>query len=297
MMTNEFGDFVGNKTGDIVKKLFIAGKAVTEVYRSSLLTENMWLGNPEDAMNKYASLLVMQPDWCGNIMALECRHCAVVPLYFLRAPENASIVYRQDNPPMSCLTDEATGSLVGLQWDQLGGKKTWDRADDTFQPMARPGTTKKVATPQHLCVMDPHPCQSYFCAMANLDPLARLAAGLLLVCFSGACIFVMCAREKPQQGQLRVMPEERWRDDESYESSEEGNLSARMPLVARTCVTGGCAGVDGATEADVADVQVAGISRPQEYARIDPETALRGDASFHSRQNVAAQPSWSLTTP
>ena len=120
------GDFAAKLTVQLVQHLWKSKNVVTEIYKSSLLTENSAEESPymelksimengaltglektlvgtlasgmrEKDLERSGTMVQYQPDWCnsvgtdtyGDVEHVACRHCAVMPMYLLsfgRAP-------------------------------------------------------------------------------------------------------------------------------------------------------------------------------------------------------------------
>jgi len=142
------------------------GKVVTEVYKSSLLTELEKFGAPNQELANFATLVLYEPHWCGGMgmpekveefRHLECKHIAVFPTYFLNyklAPPRLSAPLQDrdmeaeaGSAVKACLTPSSTCTdgqirewiernilLGGAQkWVQQSGKSTFNTSDDTFE--------------------------------------------------------------------------------------------------------------------------------------------------------------------
>mmetsp|Transcript_58795 Transcript_58795/g.137675 ORF Transcript_58795/g.137675 Transcript_58795/m.137675 type:complete len:588 (+) Transcript_58795:25-1788(+) len=114
------GDFAAKLTVEYVNSMWQSKKVVTEIYKSSLLTEkapddspvneiknivengavgglehtlvgNLGAGMRVENLERSATLVEFAPDWCegvtndalGDVEHLGCRHCAVMPMYLL----------------------------------------------------------------------------------------------------------------------------------------------------------------------------------------------------------------------
>mmetsp|Transcript_85711 Transcript_85711/g.239582 ORF Transcript_85711/g.239582 Transcript_85711/m.239582 type:complete len:510 (-) Transcript_85711:178-1707(-) len=158
------GAFTAEATAGYVKSLWDTKQVVTEVYKSSLLTEMKLLGEPDKELEKLAALVLYHPTWCGGLGPvtsemfgqfgnLDCRHGAVYPLYFLSfgvppPPLTPSVsvkampgsaVTNCSTPSPSCTDFQVwewvrrQHSLHGAQkWEQLSGRNTFDVSDDEF---------------------------------------------------------------------------------------------------------------------------------------------------------------------
>merc|ERR1712232_596246 len=91
------GSFAADATVSVVERLWRESRVVTEIYKSSALTQNEHLSNPNLDLTKLGTLVVYNPTWCGATngavstmlglagknMQSSCYHSAMFPLYFL----------------------------------------------------------------------------------------------------------------------------------------------------------------------------------------------------------------------
>ncbi|CAE8629379.1 unnamed protein product [Polarella glacialis] len=146
------GDFASENVDSYVQKMWDSYKVVTEVYKSSVLTESdgesaysqlksmvksgasgglqdtlvgtMGGGNRNLPLERMAALVEYKPDWCsgvagmsGDMAHLGCRHCAVFPMYFLSfgrqpAPVNPPPIAQNSALPGSALRSCVTPSAA-----------------------------------------------------------------------------------------------------------------------------------------------------------------------------------------
>jgi len=155
-------------TAGYVNSLWEKKRVVTEVYKSSVLTEMSEFGVPNKGLEKSVALVQYEPYWCGGLGMLDkvefghvsCKHTAVFPTYFLSykrltppqggAEAGSAVQVHGDSdvgktygacatPSPKC-TDgqirewvERQHLLGGSQkWVQRGGRKTFNTSDDTF---------------------------------------------------------------------------------------------------------------------------------------------------------------------
>jgi len=173
------GDFAAKATTQYVKRLWQKHGVVTEIYKSSAMTEHKMLGLVNEPLDAMSTFVKYKPNFCGSfgfgnfkiemlnevdIMHLTCRHMASVPLYFFS--------YGQPSPPVepamrvgnsqpgsalrNCTTPSASCSngqlrqwvqrqlaLEGRQhWVQTAGSYTLVTDDDTFE--LRPGLDEEA---------------------------------------------------------------------------------------------------------------------------------------------------------
>eukprot|EP00418_Pyrodinium_bahamense_P076490 CAMPEP_0179054808 /NCGR_PEP_ID=MMETSP0796-20121207/22977_1 /TAXON_ID=73915 /ORGANISM="Pyrodinium bahamense, Strain pbaha01" /LENGTH=563 /DNA_ID=CAMNT_0020751443 /DNA_START=103 /DNA_END=1792 /DNA_ORIENTATION=- len=172
------GDYTAAATTVIVRSLWDQYKVVTEVYKSSVMTEHKAFGIPNEDLEKLGTLVRYKPHWCGglgalsslkmlanlDIMHLNCRHDAVFPLYFLSYGQSAPPVIPaqlvgQAQPgsaistcstPSAMCTDgeirewvERQFAVEGSQeWTQASGTDTISSSDDAFK--LEPGLQDEV---------------------------------------------------------------------------------------------------------------------------------------------------------
>mmetsp|Transcript_57465 Transcript_57465/g.126183 ORF Transcript_57465/g.126183 Transcript_57465/m.126183 type:complete len:596 (+) Transcript_57465:95-1882(+) len=157
------GDFTAAATAVYVKSLWEKHGVITEIFKSSVLTELSEFGVPNEDLERLATLVEYEPHWCGglgplsraDIGHLQCRHCAAFPLYFLaygrpsppilpRMPPNVSepgsAASTCATPIASCGDDQVADwvkrqhHLDGKQkWTQAAGAETFDTGDDAFK--------------------------------------------------------------------------------------------------------------------------------------------------------------------
>jgi len=154
------GSFTAAATAGYVKSLWDKHGVVTEVYKSSVLTETRNIGMPNEELEKLVSLVEYSPHWCGgfgplssNLAHLECKHSAAFPIYFLSygfPPPKLNPEPRTVGPPGSALADCSTPSPVcsdaeirewirrqrqlngSQRWTQTAGQSTFEVDDDAF---------------------------------------------------------------------------------------------------------------------------------------------------------------------
>jgi len=184
------GDYLPKATASIVKRLWEIRGVVTEVYKSSPLTE-----------------LTLTPlVGLGHVdHALECKHCAVFPLYFLQyghpaPPLTAGTrhlgidpVFKTCPTPASSCSDEEIQRLVQRQ-NMLGGRQRWEQAtgfatvdvsDDTFSLL--PDETVDLSKEAHR----PDLRHSDKMAMLHGWPMKSAIGTLALGTFVGVVCFFM----------------------------------------------------------------------------------------------------------
>lgn len=162
------GQFTALATAQYVKSLWQKFKVPTEVYKSSLLTENGAFGVPDKALEDIVALVEYNPTWCGGTSLLartrlanvECQHNSMYPTYFLsyEAPipqvsvqfplsnVSATSALRQCIVPAAKCTDGQIAEWVERQlvlrgnqkWTQIGGTNTFNLSDDVFQMTPSP---------------------------------------------------------------------------------------------------------------------------------------------------------------
>lgn len=185
-------DFAPQRTLFFVKNLWKSKKVVTEIYKSSILTEadrgdtsaydalkkivkngaadsfedvlvgNLGGGIREHPLERAATLVKYEPDWCssissasvGDVQHLGCRHCAVMAMYLLGfgrsapplSPPPALSSAQPGSALSSCMTPSASCTDGQLRewvqrqldmredqsWNQLGGRMSFDQSDDSF---------------------------------------------------------------------------------------------------------------------------------------------------------------------
>lgn len=162
------GDFTAAATAAYVRSLWDSYKVVTEVYKSSVITENKAFGVPNEALERLGTLVVHRPHWCGasglgamgkldllggalrgalaklDVVHLTCHHMAVMPMYFLsygqQTPLLASSQAVRRAPPGSALGDCATPSARCTdgqirEWVErqlaVEGRQKWQQSEGT----------------------------------------------------------------------------------------------------------------------------------------------------------------------
>ncbi|CAJ1357570.1 unnamed protein product [Effrenium voratum] len=144
------GDFAAKSTVEFVQQMWKSKRVVTEIYKSSLLTEksaedspyselknivengavsgfehtlvgNLASGMREEDLERSGTLVKFEPDWCegvasntmGDVEHVGCRHCAVMPMYLLSfgsAPAPISPAPTERAEPGSALSSCMTPS-------------------------------------------------------------------------------------------------------------------------------------------------------------------------------------------
>eukprot|EP00929_Paragymnodinium_shiwhaense_P080180 TRINITY_DN41802_c0_g1_i1.p1 TRINITY_DN41802_c0_g1~~TRINITY_DN41802_c0_g1_i1.p1 ORF type:complete len:550 (-),score=106.97 TRINITY_DN41802_c0_g1_i1:251-1900(-) len=158
------GTFTAEATSALVETLWEKKKVVTEVYKSSLLTEKPLFGTVNEKLQALATFVQYHPEWCGgtesttplqqmltgvigeSVEATEqdyaCRHLAMIPMYFLGlglpprpldqgapvpayfSPDGAAL--KNCSTPSAACTDDAEREWVQQQLDQNGAQK-WEQ--------------------------------------------------------------------------------------------------------------------------------------------------------------------------
>mmetsp|Transcript_45868 Transcript_45868/g.127249 ORF Transcript_45868/g.127249 Transcript_45868/m.127249 type:complete len:576 (+) Transcript_45868:103-1830(+) len=159
------GGFTATATAETVKSLWETRQVVTEVYKSSVLTQKEAFGYPAEELSHLATLVIYTPRWCGDggtgalavagqmvgqmvgqtpgeMPHLRCYHDAVFPAYFLQfglspgklnppSPQNDAL---PGSALASCSTpSSACNDLQIRQWverQQAGdvdGSQRWDQ--------------------------------------------------------------------------------------------------------------------------------------------------------------------------
>lgn len=163
------GDFTSAATAVYVKSLWEDYKVVTEVYKSSVMTENKAFGVPNEDLERQTVVVKYEPHWCGglgalgnlnplanlDIMHLSCHHLAVFPMYFLSygqpSPQVIPAQLAGQAQPGSAISTCGTPSAIctdgqirewverqiaveGRQvWTQAQGEKTITSSDDAYK--------------------------------------------------------------------------------------------------------------------------------------------------------------------
>jgi hypothetical protein len=166
------GSFAADATASVVERLWKKSKVVTEIYKSSLETQNERFSNPNVELTKLGTVVIYNPKWCGGQSSTvgsflstlgsnqqsSCYHNAMFPLYFLQLglppsplnpqlgpyPASAlnSALQACPTPSASCSANELRewverqnlSNVAGAQkWTQAAGMETFNITDDTFQ--------------------------------------------------------------------------------------------------------------------------------------------------------------------
>eukprot|EP00929_Paragymnodinium_shiwhaense_P003812 TRINITY_DN104487_c0_g1_i1.p1 TRINITY_DN104487_c0_g1~~TRINITY_DN104487_c0_g1_i1.p1 ORF type:complete len:530 (-),score=42.67 TRINITY_DN104487_c0_g1_i1:153-1682(-) len=157
----ESGTYTAESTSAYAKSLWETKQVVTEVYKSSMLTEWGFLGETDRELEKEAAFVQYHPDWCGvlfgnfgGLNGLQCRHAAAIPLYLLSFgevpprlfPAAPSALAEPGSALLTCPTPSANCSQFALwewvqrqhllkgeqKWDQQEGQSTLESKDDFF---------------------------------------------------------------------------------------------------------------------------------------------------------------------
>jgi len=210
-------DYAAVQTAEYVRHLYDAEAVLTEVYKSSVLTEMSEFGSVNADMDSVATLVQYKADFCGGYGALSsldlahmnCRHHAAIPLYFFGfagspplapptppEPPSASSALAACPTPSAGCADALVRQWVRRQvlmqgsqmWVQTQGSETIDAKDDEFK--LTPGIFEASAEANKL-VEDPPPVPPGQSRQRQPElPVSRLpivVAGLLL------CISCYCA--------------------------------------------------------------------------------------------------------
>jgi len=163
------GDFTAAATAAYVRSLWDDYKVVTEIYKSSVMTENKAFGIPNQGLEGLGVLVKYKPQWCGglgalghlnplanlDIVHLSCHHMAVFPMYFLGYGQQAARLVPDTRvaqaQPGSAISDCSTPSagcsdgqirqwverqfaVEGQQlWSQAEGSSTITSSDDAYE--------------------------------------------------------------------------------------------------------------------------------------------------------------------
>jgi len=163
----DVGGFAAEATTGIVRKLWNDNHVVTEVYKSSPLTQKEAFGYPAEDLEALSAVVDYIPTWCGNLPSemissvtgdmqnLGCYHAATMPYYFLQygmsprmlnppPPTNNAVIgsalYSCSTPSSTC-TDlqlrEWIERQVAVNGKQRGGQQTgmdtFNQSDDSFK--------------------------------------------------------------------------------------------------------------------------------------------------------------------
>eukprot|EP00929_Paragymnodinium_shiwhaense_P015111 TRINITY_DN123129_c0_g1_i1.p1 TRINITY_DN123129_c0_g1~~TRINITY_DN123129_c0_g1_i1.p1 ORF type:complete len:562 (+),score=104.32 TRINITY_DN123129_c0_g1_i1:67-1752(+) len=155
------GSFTAEATASTVRQLWDKSHMMTEIYKSSLLTQKPAMGYPNKELAEVGTVVLYKPNWCGGdsgllteVAHLQCYHNAIIPLYFLRfgiqpAPLNPPQVLPDVMPGSAianCSTPSAACSDLEIRewvdrqnqvdgtqlWQQTTGQETFDPMDDSF---------------------------------------------------------------------------------------------------------------------------------------------------------------------
>jgi hypothetical protein len=178
------GSFAADNTASVVQRLWQESRVVTEIYKSSELTQNDRLNNPNVDLSKLGTLVIYKPTWCGTetgavstVIGLagmptttenSCYHAAMFALYFLHfglmpsalnpAPPTVtasvtSALRACPTPSASCGDDQlrewvdrqnVTHVAGGQRWTQATGMDTFNMSDDSFTLMPPLSGTSEV---------------------------------------------------------------------------------------------------------------------------------------------------------
>merc|ERR1712014_343205 len=61
------GTFTAEATAGYIKNLWETKQVVTEMYKSSVLTENELLGEKDRQLERLATRVIYKPQWCGGV--------------------------------------------------------------------------------------------------------------------------------------------------------------------------------------------------------------------------------------
>lgn len=138
---------------------------VSELYKTSLLTETRALGDAVLELETMSTLTILHPAFCyghamPRIFGMECQHCAAAPLYFMRMDgadlgtlDDASLQnlgsqgdassQKCSIPGPTCTDDQIRDLIINqnqrisrgkrLVWEQVDGPLSVDTFDDTFR--------------------------------------------------------------------------------------------------------------------------------------------------------------------
>jgi len=164
------GTFAADATATVVNRLWQKNHVVTEIYKSSALTQNDKFSDTNVDLTKLGTLVIYNPVWCGaaagamsTVLGLagkytqnSCYHSAMFPLYFLQFglpaspmnPRPPALVSQIDSALRACPTPSASCSddqlrewvdrqnlsnVAGQQrWMQATGIDTFNISDDSF---------------------------------------------------------------------------------------------------------------------------------------------------------------------
>jgi hypothetical protein len=158
------GDFAAERTAEAVEGLWMRG-IPTEVFKSSPLSENAHLNNPNRLLSELALEVVYDPTWCDAVHPKilrfernwECKHKAAQLMYFSGKGDSpplligAGVSEGRYAMPGACLTpaaacsDEETTGLARTQekartvkqrdvsWKQVEGQSTAQTQDDKYE--------------------------------------------------------------------------------------------------------------------------------------------------------------------
>jgi len=164
------GNFAPLATSDYAKHLYDTKGVITEVYKSSVYTQMSSFGNTNSDLEKFATYVQYEPDWCGgvglsakmdkmlakvDVRHTSCKHYAAIPMYFLsfslKPPTLMAPPQSETSHPTSALATCPTPSasckygelkqwverqlnLAGhyQKWKQAAGMDTFSVLDDRF---------------------------------------------------------------------------------------------------------------------------------------------------------------------
>lgn len=164
--------FAEKATAAELAKLWKSHNVVTEVYKSSILTQQeevfgkkIEAGTSSSELEKLGTFVRYRPHWCGGLEWVPakldlshyghmwCRHLAAFPMYFLSMgrpppPVRAQLSDAPGDAVAACLTPSATCDDESIRmwvmrqqclngtaqrWTQIEGFETLNNSDDTFE--------------------------------------------------------------------------------------------------------------------------------------------------------------------